>query len=158
MLDQEEIYLAYKDKVFGYLMGKVGHVQTAEDLCSEVFVKVFSRMEQYDEQKSGISTWIYTITRNTLYDYFRTRHQTDELDENLAENGDFTESICNEEMLEALADALEKLPERERDLILLRYYQGETLRDIANRFGISYSYAKLLQSNALQKLQNLLGE
>lgn len=64
------------------------------------------------------------------------------------------EKICNNDMLEKLAKALETLRERERQLIILRYYDEKSLKDVASRMGISYSYAKIIQNKAMDKLRD----
>ncbi|MBO2517961.1 MAG: hypothetical protein CW338_11950 [Clostridiales bacterium] len=151
------IYMEYQPKILKYLMYKTNSRDLAEDLCSDVFMKLLKKADSFDETKSSVSTWIYTIARNTLYDYFRTRHVTEELDEEIREESDVEESLCNEETMQELAGALKKLDERERDLILLQYYGGNTLKDIAERMGISYSYAKILHKKALDHLKQLMG-
>jgi len=155
MIDKTEIYETYKSKVYGYLLSKVGNVQDAEDLCGDVFVKIYAHLDTFDDSKSSLSTWIYNITRNTLYDHFRTSYTASEIDEEYAQVGDFVDDICNDETIQSLADALEKLGERDRDIILLHYYRGDTLKTIAERMDISYSYAKVLHNNALENLKKL---
>ncbi len=68
-MSPDEIYTEYRDKVFSYTRSKVQNYQDAEDLCEDVFVKVFQKLDKYDESKSAISTWIYNITKNTVIDY-----------------------------------------------------------------------------------------
>ena len=59
-----------------------------------------------------------------------------------------------EETLNELADALEKLPQRERDLIILHYYTGLTLKEVAVKMSMSYSNTKLVHNKALMLLRN----
>ena len=66
---------------------------------------------------------------------------------------DVAEGILREELLEELSVALEKLDERKRDIILLHYYQEYSLKEIADKMCISYSYAKQLHGSALKTLQ-----
>ena len=155
-LQREKIYRDYHGKVCGYICSRINDSQDAEDIASNVFVKVFEKLDGFDESRASLSTWIYTIARNTLTDYYRTKKQFVELSE--AQESDFSveDEICNEEMLGRLADALESLPERERDIVILRYYSGRTLKEIAGRLGISYAYVKTLQNKALAKLKILL--
>lgn len=149
-----KIYGDYSKKVLSYLRGKVNDSFLAEELCSDVFMKVYEKLDTFDETKASISTWIFTITRNTLTDYFRTRRVFSEIPEDLPAESDIEENYCRTEMLETLADALEALPERERDLIILHYYSGKTLREIAEQLGISYSYVKILHNKALASMKN----
>ena len=155
---KNEVYTSYYKKVLGYINGKVCNLSLAEDLCSEVFLKIFDKLDTFDAEKSSLSTWIFTVTRNRLTDYYRTRRVFEEIPETLKDNSSVEEEICNQESLNELADALEKLDSRARDIIILRYYSGRTLKEIAKRFDISYAYVKILHKKALSQLQEILGE
>ena len=148
-----DIYSEYQPKVFGYLYNKVNNQQTAEDLCSDVFLKVYEKLDTFDADKASISTWIFTITRNTLTDFFRTRKVMDEVPETLAEDSSIEDDFCNREMLNVLADALETLDERESDIIVMRYYKGMTLKEICDKMDISYAYVKVLHNKALAAMR-----
>ena len=150
------IYQEYQPKIEKYMLYKTNNRTLAEDLCSDVFMKLVKKADTFDPSKAQISTWVYTIARNTLYDYFRTRHVSEEIDEQLADGSDVEESVCEDETLEELADALEKLDEKERALILFTYYKHMTMKDAAERMGISYSYAKIIHKKALEKLQKIM--
>ncbi len=153
---RERIYTDYKDKVARYVRGKVSNLSDAEDIVSDVFVKVFDGLSGYDERRASLSTWIYTITRNTVTDYFRTAKKMPELSEDIPAENDIDERLLCEETLERLADALTRLSERQRDIIVLRYYGEKTLKDISAMLNISYGYTKLLHSAALRALRNML--
>lgn len=154
---QEAIYLEYYPKIRRYIAAKLQDPQTAEDLVSEVFLKVCQRLESFDESRASLSTWIYTIAKNTVIDHYRTSRHHSELPEALASGEDLEESLCRADTLQALAAALEALDERQRDIIILRYYRGMTLREIAQRMGLSYSYMKALHNSALASLKRKLG-
>ena len=108
-LNWDSIYQEYSGKVMGYISARVQRRADAEDLCSEVFEKVFRKMEGYDQEKASVGTWIYTITRNTVIDYFRKNRPTAELDENIASDGEVDDSLLNNETLSELAQALKKV-------------------------------------------------
>ncbi len=154
--DLEEIYRAYSGKVMGYLMARIRNRADAEDLCSEVFEKVQRKLADYDKSKAAIGTWIFTITRNTLIDHYRKSKPQEELDENLAEEGELDESLLNAETLSELAVALRKLPQQLMDIIVLRYYDKKPLTEIAQIMGLSYGAVKLRHQNALQLLREHL--
>ena len=153
-LRKENVYCDYYGKVFGYIRSRLNDTPTAEDLASDVFVKVYEKLDTFDEARASLSTWIYTITRNTVTDYFRTRRTFSEIPEALADDGSVAEEIENEEMLETLAQALGALETRLRDILILHYYSGETLKEIAAKMGLSYAYVKVLQNKALEKLKS----
>ena len=147
------LYTDYRDKVFGYLLGKTGNRDTAEDLCSDVFLKIYEKLDSFDETKASLSTWIFTVMRNTLIDFYRTRKVLEEVPEDVTDESSVEEEVCDNEELELLAKALETLEERERDIVILHYYSGVSLKEIASRMGISYSYSKVLHNKALAALK-----
>lgn len=156
LCDRERVYLDYRDKVRRYISGKVRNIHDIEDLTSDVFVKVYEKLEKFDGEKASVSTWVYTITRNTVIDFYRTNKTCEELPETLVSDDGVDENVIKEESLSELCDALESLDECSRDLIIFHYYKGLTLKEIAEKMSISYSYAKLLHNNALAKLKDFL--
>ena len=157
MLTKEEIYTQYRDKVFGYVRNHVNSPEDAEDITSDIFVKIYSKLDTYDESKASLSTWIYSMTRNTVIDFYRTNHVHYVIQQELSDEGSTIEDeILNNESLELLADALSKLPQELMDIIVLRYYKGLTLQDIAVKMNLSYGVAKLRHREALGKLREML--
>ena len=153
----EKIYLEYREKVFRYVRGRVRNLADAEDVTSEIFLKVQTSLDSYDEEKATLSTWIYTITHNTVCNYYREQSRCAlSLDENAlcydTDDGVVAE-IENEITKENLAIALETLTEREQDIIVLYYYHEIPLRDIAIKMGITYTNAKFIKHQAIGKLK-----
>ena len=70
---KDEIYLLYKEKVSAYVRNRISDAYAAEDIVSEVFMKVYQKLECYDESRASLSTWIYIITKNTVIDYYKKR-------------------------------------------------------------------------------------
>ena len=151
--DKEQIYLDYRDKVMGYLHTHVANHEDAEDLCSSIFFKVYSRLDTYEPSASSLSTWIYSITRNAVIDYYRTRHVHNPIEEDIPFTDELDESILEEETLQELAEALQKLPKDLSDLIILRYYKNYTLQKIAGLMHLSYGAVKLRHRKALDMLR-----
>ena len=101
----------------------------------------------------SLSTWIYTITRNTVIDYFREIKTHIEFLDEIEADTLSADSLVDDELLEDLAYALETLSERERDLIILHYYKGYTLKRISEMMDMSYINAKLIHTKALSMLR-----
>ncbi len=146
----------YSGRVMGYIMARVQRREEAEDLCADVFEKVFRKMEGYDENKAAIGTWIYSITRNTVIDYFRKVRPTVELDEKMAADQEIDQSILKKETLEELAAAIEKLPEDLQNIIVLAYYERMPLVEITQWVHYSYRTVKLKHQKALRLLKESL--
>lgn len=154
---KEQIYEDYRDKVFAYIKNHVNSITDAEDLCEDVFVKIFEKIDTYDEKKARLSTWIYSITSNTVIDFYRTSHIHSEIPEDLSdEKSSIEEDYLNQENLEVLAKALRELPQEQMDIIVLRYYKGLTLQEVAEKMSLSYGITKLRHREALGTLQKLL--
>lgn len=153
---KSEIYEKYHQKVLNYIYMKTSNHVVAEDLCGDVFVKVYENLEKYDCEKAAVSTWVYTIAHNIVIDYYRTNKVYAELEETQAVTDNVLEDVCCEETLRELACALGKLDQTERDIIILHYYKGLKLKEIGEALGISYSYTKLLHKKALGELKEIL--
>ena len=151
--DWEKIYEEYSGKVMGYIAARVQRRADAEDLCADVFEKAYKKFDAYDEKKASMSTWIFTITRNTVIDYFRRNKVMDEPDENIAAEGEIDDELLSQETLSELAAALNKLPEELQDIIVLAYYDGKPLTEIALMMRLSYGAVKLRHQKALALLK-----
>ena len=150
MTNAEQIYLQYHDKVRAYVRGKIQDPHDVEDLVSAVFMKIVQKLDSYDPAKASVSTWVYTITRNTVTDHFRTRRTLMALEDYMA---DEAPEELNDGVLDSLADALLALKEKERSLIVLHYYTGHTLKEVAEMMGMSYINAKVVHKKALNSLR-----
>jgi len=150
MTNAEQIYLQYHDKVRAYVRSKIQDPHDVEDLVSAVFMKIVQKLDSYDPAKASVSTWVYTITRNTVTDHFRTRRTLVALEDYMA---DEAPEELNDGVLDSLADALLALKEKERSLIVLHYYTGHTLKEVAEMMGMSYINAKVVHKKALDSLR-----
>ena len=153
MISAEAVYREFHPKVSAYVRGKVAHPQDSEEVISAMFLKVVQNLDRYDPAKAALSTWVYTITRNTVTDYYRTRRPTAELADWMVSDAPAPAS----DDLDALADALLALKEKERDLIVLHYYMGHTLKIAAEMMGMSYINAKVIHKKALTGLRLVMG-
>lgn len=152
------IYEEYRSKIFGYVSSKIYNRTEVEDVVSSIFLKICKNIEKFDSQKASLSTWIYTITRNTVYDRLKSMrdHPSFELDERMPASENVEDGILAEETLEELAAALEKLPQDERDIIILIYYKKLDRKTVAESFGITYGQLRYLHDKAIQKLEKLI--
>ena len=151
MITVEQVYLQYHSKVSAYVRGKVYNAHDAEELVSAVFLKVVQKLDSYDPEKAALSTWVYTITRNTVTDFFRSQRTLVPFEDYMG--GEASSPELSDDALDDLADALLTLSEKERDLIILHYYKGYTLKVVADMMRMSYINAKVIHKKALTHLQ-----
>ena len=138
------------------MYARVRSREEAEDLCADVFEKALRAGDRYDAGKAAPGTWLFTITRNTVIDYYRKARPTEELPEELKDDNSPEEGLLNAETLEELAAALECLPADLVDIIVLHYYDRLDLTQISAKLGISYGAVKLRHQKALLMLRAML--
>ncbi len=156
--DLESIYATYSGKVMGYLMARLQRRADAEDLCEEVFEKVCKKIDDYDAEKASLNTWIFNITRNTLIDYFRKAKPVEDIDENIPSDMSVEASLLQRETLGELAKALKMLPQEQRDIVVLLYYDRKPMTEIARMMHMSYGAVKLRHQKALSELKKYINE
>ncbi len=158
-LTMDLVFRQYQDKVSRYVRFRIANYHDAQDAVSDVFVRVSAALDRYDSTRGSLSSWVYAITRNTVRDYFRALKPGVCLDDqaDLSDGGGAVEdAVLSRELLAELANALQQLSQRERDVLILRFWQGLSPGEIAEKMKISYSNAGFIQSNALKKLRTLL--
>ncbi len=153
----EDLYTEYRKKVLGYVAARVRSRADAEDICSDIFEKIQRKLPDFDPSKASVGTWIFTITRNSVIDFFRRQKPQEELDENISDDAEVDESLLSRETLSELASALRGLPEELMRIVVLRYYDNKPLTEIASLMGLSYGAIKLRHQNALVLLRRALG-
>ncbi len=159
--ESDKIYAQYRNKVFGYVYAKVRDRTEAEDIVQSVFMKVFRNIGSFDPAKASLSTWIYTITRNTVYSYLEKKYDCTEVEwsEDIADPSESPEKLVeSKEQLSVLAKALQALPMEERSVIILIYYHGQSKKATAARLGITYSRLRYLHDRAVSKLRESFPE
>ena len=152
----DKIYEQYSGKVMGYIMARVQRRADAEDLCADVFEKVLRKIREYDEDRAAIGTWIFTITRNTLIDYYRKNRPAEEIDENMPSDTAVDATLIREETLRELAAALKEMPQDLRDIVVLMYYDRKPMTEIARMMHLSYGAVKLRHQKALNILKKTM--
>ena len=156
----EELYRDHRDKVEGYIRAHVQNEHDRQDLTQQVFLNAAAALDSFDPTRGAPGTWLYAITRNAVIDYYRARSREPlpaELDESAIPDEAYDRMLARE-MLDALAAAMERLPERERNIVIWRFYHGISPQEIAEKAGISYANVRFLQHSALKKLRRLLEE
>ena len=153
----EKVYAMYSGKVMGYIVARVQRRADAEDLCEDVFEKIFRKIGDYNQDKAALGTWIFAITRNTVIDYYRKIKPSEEIDENLPSDTLVESSLLNEEALSELAAALKKLPQDLQDIVVLMYYDQKPMTEIARMMHLSYGAVKIRHQKALSLLKKALG-
>lgn len=148
---QTEVYDLYYNKVFRYVLNRVHSKADAEDITSDVFLKLLSRSDEFDLGRPGASTYVFRAMQTTLVDFYRKNKVVYLPLEEFADEVDESEDL--DELLGSLDKALDTLSERELAIVLLHYYHGLSHREIAGKMHLSYANVRQLCHAALKKLR-----
>lgn len=155
----EAFYRQYYLRIFNYINKKINSRSDAEDLTSEVFVYCYEHFNSYDPEKSSLSTWAFLVAGCRLKNYYRDkRNNTDisELENFLYEEcDDLGRAVYLEQLRSHMASALKKLPEKQRRLVIMRYFEEKSFDYIAEELDISPGNARVILSRALDALEKL---
>ncbi len=138
----ELIYREYEPKVTAYIRNHVSNPDDVKALSDDVFQKLLQNKEAFRKEPESVSRLVYMTTKQTVEEYF-------------AEISEETQML-DAKSLDRLADALEQLDVRSRDIIILHYYAGKTLDKIAAAMDMPYAEIELLNKEALERLQKLI--
>jgi len=129
------LYVRYADHVYGYVLSIVRDGFEAEDVTQHVFAKLMVVLPKYEQRSVPFAAWILRVARNVAVDHMRARRAIpcEEVRE-LDERKDFGDS---QQTSIALREALETLPEEQREVIVLRHLVGLSPGEIAGRMGKS---------------------
>ena len=151
-----EEHMAY---VFRYINYRIGNRNEAEDLTSVVFEKALAAFHKYDSNKSAPQTWLLAIARNTVTDYLRksSKMKNMPLDNAVGvESADPSppEETERREEYKRLQFCLAALPQREQEIISLKFGAELNNRQIASVIGLSENNVGTIVFRAICKLRN----
>lgn len=152
------LFERYHTGIFRYLYYKVGDVHTAEDLTSEVFLRLLRSLTQQRPDSLQPQAWLYKIARNLAIDYYR-KHQTHQpvaLEENLSLNELVDTNVEHSLNNQVLYKAVNTLPFDQREVIILRFVNNLPIAEAAHVMERSEDAIKGLQRRALMSLRQVL--
>lgn len=162
---QHVIYDRYADKVYGKCISLCKDSNTAQDLMHDVMVKILTKLSQF-KGTSDFSFWVYSVTYNYCMDYLRKKKRkivTEVADENAFENVatddiEKENKILLEMRLEQLEMLFEKLNTQEKAVLLLRYQDGHSIKDISAILDISESAVKMRLKRSRDRIASMFKE
>ena len=154
-----ELYSRYYQKVFQKCLTMMKDEDLAFDLAEESLMKAFDNLKGF-RGGSSFSTWLYTITHRHCLEALRKQSRTNiqsssELEESREPAADFFENSELEEREATMFALINALPEEERNLLLLKYTQGETIESLQKSLEVSSSAIKMRLMRTKEKLNQL---
>lgn len=152
------IYEQYKNDVYTYLLSLTHDKLLSEDLTSEVFIGAIRSLPSF-KGRSSIKTWLFSIARYKWIEHLKKGKKdlaTESLTEIYLNDGMCLESLIITKELSALIHSLlTQEPDRNRDVVLMRI-EGYSFFEIAQKFGISESSARVLDFRTKHKIKEIL--
>jgi RNA polymerase sigma-70 factor (ECF subfamily) len=166
------IYRRHGRGIFNYALRLVGDYQWAEEILQETFLRAFSRAETFREG-ARVSTWLYRIAMNLCYDHLRSPRNRPKvslservsqdyggpagLSDLLEESGGTPDEIASEsEVARLVRQCVADLPEKERNVLVLRHYHGMKFREIAGVTGLTTRTVQNCLKRAREKMARSL--
>lgn len=157
----------YESKVYSYIYYSVKNQEMAEDLFQEVFMKIIVRLRSGKYQENGkFYAWVMRVAHNLIIDTFR--KETDEKiisndeteqdlfnDPSLAVNDNREQEMIQEQMVSDIKELIAKLPENQRQVLLMRYYEDMSFKEIAQQTNCSINTALGRMRYALINLKKM---
>lgn len=158
-----EIVRKYQGRIRGYCLVTLGNAAQADDAAQEVFIKAYQSLDRF-QGKSSLSTWLYRIAVNHCTDLLRKKicHRTESWDALLENQGEKAEALLTqapeagsevEEQRELLAKLLGGLPEKSREILVLREAEGLSYEELAETLDCTVDAVKGRLKRARQELE-----
>ena len=155
----EDVYNANYSKVVQYLNKKIGNISDAEDLASEVFLYAYKHYDEYDPKKSSVNTWLYLIVNSRLKNHYRDAKAYVDIESVIGvledESVNLEKCIYLEEVGLQVRKAIGELPERQAQIVKMRYFDQLSCGEIAEKLKMTPGNVRVQLSRALDKLEIL---
>ena len=154
-----EIYDRYAQRIYNYIYYRLGNAELAEDLTSNVFMKMLEAIQSDKAWRVSFSGWLYRIAHNMVVDHFRRRRKERELplDERLVSSDDDPEMVADISLTsELLRRAVNRLTHDQSQVIILKFVEGMSNGDVADILDKTEGAVKSLQYRALAALRRQL--
>lgn len=153
---REQAFRRHYDRVYRYLRRRTRSADEAEELAQMVFVEAAARLEHFKPGTTPVLAWLYTVAQRRLVDRARAaarRHET-------IAGLDAARLVPVEELsyghgvARALRGALERLPEKQRQVAVMKLLEGRSFAEIASRVGATEAACKMRFARALEALRD----
>lgn len=154
------LYDIYQPRIYRFIYLRVSHREEAEDITHRVFISAWENIAEFEiKDESSFSGWLYSIARNKVIDHYRTRKITIDI-ENIKEPAairDTGEEIANFNLeIEKVKKAIGQLKDIEQDVIIMRFVEDLTPKEVAKILNKNEGAIRLIQHRAIKNLRKML--
>ena len=157
----------YTRPLYSFVWRLCGNKESSEDIVQDTFLKVWKNIKKFDLERN-FRVWIYTIARNSTYDFLRKKklimfsemdnvNEESSFEENLADTSPIADQLFEEkEASKNINESIKLLPERYREVVILRHETGMTFEDISDTLKEPMNTVKSRYRRAIIKMQETL--
>lgn len=154
----EKIIQKYYDDIYRFCFYKTGNASISYDLTQETFLKLIKYIGIY-RHKGKFKGYLLTIAMNVCNTYFNeNKVDLEELDVNQNYNDSDSDRLMKIEQKDIIFKALNKLPEKQKEVIILKYYEDLKIKDISKILNENISTIKSRLKQGLEKMEMYLGK
>ncbi len=155
----EKLYGHFFTQVYRYAAFRLPK-ELAEDVTAEVFIKAWEKLHTY-KARSGVpfAAWLFRIARHAVIDVYRTQHAIEEVPDGLVDGDELNRAdtgVRRNEALQSVRTAMEKLPKRYQDVLLLSFISDLPTHEVARVLRMTEGGVRILKMRALRKLEDFL--
>ena len=155
------LYDRYMDKVFRKCMSFVKNEDVAMDMVQDILLKAYTRLDRF-KGNSKFSTWLYAITYNYCVEHYRKETRYTQIDINegadIAEPDDQFLNDLQSSRTTKLKKALQRISEEDRDLLVMKYYQNVSIKELMDKLQLTESAVKMRLARARQRIKHLISQ
>ncbi len=154
-IDWNALYGEHIGRVFNFFRYRSGDDQIAQDLTATTFEKAWKKRHQYRGTREEFVGWLYAIARNVAYDHFRHKKDVVALDDVVTHTAAdaMTDEVAQKIEFGRLVHCIRQLPDREQEIITLKYGADLNNRQIAKQLGLSESNIGSILHRTVKKLR-----
>ena len=144
----------YSDGVYRFILKNIKDKDTAQDIVQESYVRMWERVKEISYEKAR--AYLFTTAYHTMIDHIRKNQRLSSMDDNYSEVHDDSPGTYND-LKEVINEAVAKLPEIQRSVIMLRDYEGYSYEEIGEILQLNESQVKVYIFRARTFLKQYIG-
>ncbi|MEK7465746.1 MAG: sigma-70 family RNA polymerase sigma factor [Patescibacteria group bacterium] len=155
-----KLYDTHMPRIFRFIVLKVGAKHDAEDLTQQVFINAWQHLPNFEFKGFPFSSWLYRIASNAVIDYYRTARPTYDIEkvpeELVARTAAMENELDHSFGMETIKIALAKLDPEHQNVLILRFVEDRSTKEIAELIEKSEGAVRVIQHRALKTLKSIV--
>jgi RNA polymerase sigma-70 factor, ECF subfamily len=154
----EKIYDIFLTRIYRYVYYHIKDKMEAEDLTQQIFMKMSTAIDKYEQRDQIFSSWVFRIAHNHMIDYYRNATKENEIKQQIVvESEDPEKKVEDRLRQEEIMQAISGLTDLQKEVIILKFIEGLDNHRIAEMIGKNEGAIRIAQMRGLMALRKKLG-